>query len=171
MNPAIASGVTGASPIWNKIMKHVLKDIKDEQFDVPKNVHAIEIDSLGGGLPVDGQAKRTEYFIKGVEPSTQSPIYKEVKVSKSDNNRLANAEEVSRGEYDVKEFVAFEEQDPVSSDGKNRWQEGINAWLVSNYKDDPKYHPPTENSDKKFDGETANKDDESEVASAQDSDE
>ncbi|HRN95948.1 MAG TPA: penicillin-binding transpeptidase domain-containing protein, partial [Candidatus Levybacteria bacterium] len=167
MNPSIASGVTGASPIWNKVMTYVLKDLKDEQFEVPKNVHAIEIDALGGGLPVDGQAKRTEYFVKGVEPSTQSPIYKEVKVSKADNNRLANDEEVKRGEYDVKEFVVFEEKDPVSSDGKNRWQDGINAWLSSNYTDDPKYHPPTENSDKKFDGETAKKEDEEkEIAGA-----
>src|SRR5690606_37452814 len=55
MNPTIASGVTGASPIWHNIMVHVLKDKKDEQFEVPKNVHAIEIDTLGGGLPVDGQ--------------------------------------------------------------------------------------------------------------------
>jgi 1A family penicillin-binding protein len=144
MNSAIASGVTGASPIWNKVMTYVLRDLKDEQFEVPKNVQAIEVDTLGGGLPLEGQSKRTEYFIKGSEPTTQSPIYKEIKVSKSDINRLANDEEISKGEYDVKEFIVFEEKDPVSSDGKNRWQEGINSWLSGNYKDDPKYHPPTE---------------------------
>jgi 1A family penicillin-binding protein len=143
MNPAIASGVTGASPIWNKVMAYALKDQKDEQFEVPKNVQAIEVDTLGGGLPVDGQAKRTEYFIKGSEPTTQSPIYKEIKVAKSDNNRLANDEEIGKGEYDVKEYIVFEEKDPVSSDGKNRWQDAINVWLSGNYKDDPKYHPPT----------------------------
>jgi hypothetical protein len=133
---------------------------------VPKNVQALEIDTVGGGLPVDGQAKRTEYFIKGTEPTTQSPIYKEVKISKAVSNRLANEEEIKRGEYDVKEFVVFEEKDPVSSDGKNRWQEGINAWLSTNYKDDPKYHPPTEVSDKKFDGDSAKKeeDEDDEVA-------
>ena len=164
MNPAIASGITGASPIWHDIMVEILKDGKNEQFEVPKNVEVMEIDALGGGLPVDGQAKRMEYFVKGTEPSTQSPIYKEVKVSKADNNRLANAEEVERGDYDVKEFVVFEEDDPVSGGDKNRWQEGINVWLAGNYKDDPKYHPPTENSDKKYDGETAAREDEEEVA-------
>ncbi len=160
MNPAIASGVTGASPIWHDVMVEILKDKKNEQFEVPKNVLAMEIDALGGGLPVDGQAKRTEYFVKGTEPTTQSPIYKEVKVSKSDNNKLANEEEIKRGDYDVKQFVVFEEADPVSGDNKNRWQEAINAWLAGNYKDDPKYHPPTENSDKDYDGETAKKKDE-----------
>ena len=38
------------------------------------------------------------------------------------------------------------ENDPVSGDGKNRWQEGIDAWINENYKDDPLYHPPTEKS-------------------------
>ena len=27
-------------------------------------------------------------------------------------------------------------------DGKNRWQEGIDAWIEQNHKDDQKYHPP-----------------------------
>ncbi len=151
MNQAIASGTTGATPIWNKVMSTILKDKKDEQFAVPKNVIAMEIDALGGGLPVDGQGKRTEYFIKGTEPSSPSPIYKEVKVSKEDNNRLANDEEIKRGDYDVKSFVVFEENDPVSTDGKNRWQEAINAWIEGSYKDDPKYHPPTEVSGRNYD--------------------
>lgn len=153
MNQAIASGITGASPIWHKIMANILKGKKDESFEVPKNVQAVEVDALGGGLPVDGQPKRTEYFIKGTEPTTQSPIYKEVKVSKEDNNKLANDKEIEHGDYDVKDFIVFSEDDPVSSDGKNRWQDAINAWLEGNYKDDPKYHPPTETSDRKYDGE------------------
>lgn len=151
MNPAIASGVTGASPIWNKIMQIVLKGKKNEEFKVPENVSAVEIDALGGGQPVDGQAKRTEYFIKGTEPSTKSPIYKQVKVSKKDNNRLANDEEISRNDYDLKDFIVFEEDDPVSTDGKNRWQEGIYAWLDKNYKDESRYHPPRDKSDKTYD--------------------
>ncbi len=155
MNQAIASGVTGATPIWNNVISEILKDKKDEQFEVPNNVTAMEIDSLGGGLPVEGQAKRTEYFAKGTEPTTKSPIYKEVKISKADSNRLANEEEIERGDYDVKEFVVFEEKDPVSSDGKNRWQEGIASWIAGNYKDNPLYNPPTQSSDKKYDEKTA----------------
>lgn len=153
MNPRIASGVTGATPIWNKIMQVVLKGKKDEQFSKPDGVVAIEIDSFSGGLPRDGQAKRTEYFMKGTEPTTNSIIYKKVKISKHQDGKLANEEEIERGDYDVKEFVVFEESDPVSRDGKNRWQEAINAWLNEAHRDDSAYRLPTELSDYEYDSE------------------
>lgn len=123
MNPAIASGITGASPIWNKIMKLVLKDKSDEQPAKPDKVVALEIDSFGGGLPHAGQPTRSEYFIKGTEPTAESPIYKN---------------------KDGKDYIVLKEEDPVSADGKNRWQEGILAWIEQTYKDDEKYHPPSE---------------------------
>ena len=43
----------------------------------------------------------------------------------------------------MKQFIVFSEQDPVSSDGKNRWQEAINAWVSANLTD-AKYRAPTE---------------------------
>lgn len=150
MDPKIASGVTGASPIWNKIMKVVLNGKDNEEFKVPENVVAAEVDSLGGGTPVDGHDKRTEYFVKGSEPTAKSAIYKQVKISKEHNDKLANSDEINHGDYDVKEFIVFEESDPVSTDGKNLWQEGINAWLSEAHKDDPLYKPPSETSDRKY---------------------
>lgn len=151
MNQAIASGVTGASPIWNKIMTAVLKGKPVEQFKKPDNVIAMEIDAYGGGIPVDGQPKRTEYFVKGTEPTRPGDIYQKIKISKADNNKLANQAEIEKNEYDTKDFIVFKEADPVSDDGKNRWQEAIDAWVNEKLKDDKKYHPPTETSDKKFD--------------------
>lgn len=145
MNPAIASGVTGATPIWNKIMQKVLKD-KDEDFKKPDDVVAVEIDSYGGGLPKDGQPTRSEFFVKGTEPSGTASIYKQLKISKAQNDKLANDKEVEKGEYDVKEFVLFAEDDPLSTDGKNRWQDGISAWVGENYKDNPLYKAPSETS-------------------------
>lgn len=123
MNQAIASGVTGASPIWNKIMKEALKGKPDEQPYKPDDVSALQIDSLVGGLPHGGQPTRSEYFIKGTEPTTESPVYKS---------------------KDGKEYMVFQEDDPVSSDGKNRWQEGINAWIEQNHKGDERWNPPDE---------------------------
>ncbi|KKQ66049.1 MAG: hypothetical protein US86_C0007G0094 [Candidatus Daviesbacteria bacterium GW2011_GWA2_38_24] len=38
MNQALASGVTGASPIWNRIMTHLLKDKPDVAFVKPPEV-------------------------------------------------------------------------------------------------------------------------------------
>jgi 1A family penicillin-binding protein len=148
MNQAIASGITGASPIWNKIISSILAGKKDEPEPKPDDVVAMQIDALGGGLPVDGQPIRAEYFIKGTEPTAPSPIYKQIKVSKQDNNKLANSDEISHGDYDVKDFIVFQENDPVSTDGTNRWQQGIDSWVNEHYKDDPKYPPPTETSDR-----------------------
>jgi len=153
MNPKIASGVTGASPIWNRLMTTVLKDKKDEQFEKPEKVVAVEIDGYGGGLPFQDKPKRTEYFMKGTEPTAPATIYKKVRISKHQGNKLANNEEVARGDYDVKEYVIFAEDDPVSKDGKNRWQEGIDKWRDNTFGLEEKYRPPTETSDHKYDGE------------------
>lgn len=147
MNQAISSGATGASPIWNRIMRVVLKGKRDEPPKKPDNVIALQIDSLGGGLPVSGQSARSEYFIKGTEPTGPGSIYQKVKLSKHQSGKLANQSEIDAGDYDTKDYIVFHEEDPVSTDGKNRWQEGISAWLSGQYSGDEKYHPPTETSD------------------------
>jgi len=143
MSPVLASGLTGAAPIWNRIMREALNGKKDEPFSRPGNIIEMDVDAVGGGTPVSGQPTRKERFIKGTEPTSQASIYQNVKVSKKDNNKLANAVEIATGQYDLKQFVIFSEQDPVSTDGKNRWQEAINAWVSSNFSD-AKYHPPTD---------------------------
>ncbi len=144
MHPSLASGVTGAAPIWSRIMREALAKHPDEPFVRPSGVVEMEIDSYGGGTPKDGYPTRKERFVKGTEPTGPAAIYKEVKVSKSDTNKLANPVQIAKGEYDSRSFVIFSEDDPVSSDGKNRWQEAINAWISG--QSDPKFHPPTETS-------------------------
>lgn len=121
MNPNIASGVTGASSIWHRLMVMALKDRPDEEFIKPENVIAMQVDSLTGMLPVDGKSTRSEYFIKGTEPTTRSQVYQN---------------------KDGQDYLVFREDDPVSQDGTNRWQEGINAWIEQFHKDDKLYHPP-----------------------------
>jgi penicillin-binding protein 1C len=146
----VASGITGAAPIWNRIISFVLKGKPDEQPQKPDDVIAMQIDALGGGLPRDGQPTRSEYFIKGTEPTNQSAIYQKIKLSKHQQGKLANQSEIDKGDYDTKDYVVFKEDDPISIDGKNRWQEGINAWIKQTYAaDHPEYYPPTETSDYK----------------------
>ncbi|MCL5438817.1 MAG: PBP1A family penicillin-binding protein [Patescibacteria group bacterium] len=142
----IASGVTGAAPIWRRIIMEALKNFPSTDFEKPDNVVSLTIDAYGGGAPVDGKPTRSEYFIKGTEPQGPSPIYQDVKVSKADTNKLASQSEIDKGEYDIRKFIVFLEKDPVSTDGENRWQQGINDWVNENYKDDPLYHKPTETS-------------------------
>jgi 1A family penicillin-binding protein len=153
MNPALASGVTGAAPIWNKTIREAIKDLKDEPFVKPANVIEMEIDAFGGGTSRDDQPKKKEFFIKGTEPTGPSPIYQKLKISKS-NGKLANDVEIASGAYDEKEYYVFKENDPVSQDGKNRWQLGIDDWIKT--QPDPKYHPPTEVSDDRKDNVVMN---------------
>jgi len=150
----VSSGITGAAPIWNRLMSFVLKikGKQDEPPQKPDNVIAVQIDALGGGLPRDGQPTRSEYFIKGTEPTGQSTIYQKLKLSKHQEGKLANSLEISKGDYDTKDYMVFKESDPISTDGKNRWQEGIDAWIKEHYAaDHPEYYPPKDTSDYKED--------------------
>lgn len=142
MSPTLASGVTGAAPIWNRIIQEALKGKKDEPFMRPDSVLETDIDTLTGGQPIANKPTRKERFIKGTEPTNASPVYQSIKVSRKDGNKLANPVEITKGEYDTKQYIVFTENDPVSGDGKNRWQEGIDKWLES--QSDSMYHPPKE---------------------------
>ena len=146
----VASGVTGAAPIWRRIFLELLKGKPKEDFVLPDNVVAYEIDSFGGGKPVEGKPTRTEYFLKGTEPQTPAPIYQRLKVSRSTGN-LANGIEIAAGDFDEKDFIVLSEQDLVSTDGVNRWQDGIDKYISQNYADDSLYHPPRETSTGKAD--------------------
>ena len=146
MNEKIASGLTGASPIWNRVMRELLKTYKDGIIDKPDDVEALQIDAFLGGLPRDGQPIRSEYFIKGTEPTDFSAFYKKLKISKN-NGKLANDIEIKAGEFEEKDFISITESDPVSTDGKNRWQEAIDIW--ASQQGDDRFRPPRETSDTK----------------------
>lgn len=147
----VASGVTGAAPIWRRIILEALKGKSNEDFAKPDNVTGVTIDSFASGLPVDGKPTRSEYFIKGTEPTTVSAVYKKLKISKHQSDKIANQDEIDHGDYDNKDFIVLHEDDPVSSDGKNRWQEGIDSWIKQTYAaDHPEYYPPIAVSDYKY---------------------
>jgi 1A family penicillin-binding protein len=57
MNPLLTSGITGAAPIWQQIMKELLKNSADEIPEKPGTIVTIPC-YLG----------RPEYFIRGTEP-------------------------------------------------------------------------------------------------------
>lgn len=65
---AVASGITGASPIWNKIMSELLKDQPRHQFEAPDNLIKVAVCSWNGLLPCEGCPTVEEYFVPGTEP-------------------------------------------------------------------------------------------------------
>ena len=82
----VASGVTGASPIWNKIVTQALKDYPQRWPTQPADVTGATVCSLSGlrvpDNPDPSCQPRYEYFLKGTIPSPDAgsrrdiPIYK-----------------------------------------------------------------------------------------------
>ncbi len=137
----VASGISGASPIWHKIVVAAMSGKPKLTFDIPSNVVTAQVDSVSGFAAHDGFASRSEVFIKGTEPTSPDPVHVMLKVCKSDGN-LANPSDISAGNYDNKEYFIFKEEDPTAgSGGTNKWQEGILNWL--NSQGDGRYKPPT----------------------------
>jgi 1A family penicillin-binding protein len=137
----LVSGVSGAAPIWRRIIQYVLKDKPNVGFSVPEGIVTAEVDVVSGYRAHDGFPSRIEYFIKGTEPKENDPIHTKLKLCRG-QEKLATPAQIARGDYEEKEYFVFKEDDPVSTDGVNRWQEGINQWLAG--QTDPRYHPPTE---------------------------
>jgi len=139
---AVASGVSGASPIWRRVVLSALEGKPDTKFEVPEGVVTAMVDQLSGYKEHDGFPARTEYFVKGTEPG-EDTVHVMLPVCKGQNDKLASPPDVSRGNFDKKEFFVFNEQDPTSEPGGiNRWMEGINKWLET--QSDSRYRPPTE---------------------------
>ncbi len=57
MSQTLASGITGAAPIWNKIMTMLLENVSDEPIQIPDDI--VQKPCFG----------RIEYFVKGTENS------------------------------------------------------------------------------------------------------
>ena len=65
----VASGITGASPIWNKIMRSLLDNAKSHLFALPPGLVRVAICARTGTLPCSGcPSVREEVFVKGTEP-------------------------------------------------------------------------------------------------------
>ena len=137
----VASGVSGASPIWRKVLLEALAGKPNVGFEAPKGIVTVSVDSVSGYRAHDGFGERTEIFIKGTEPGVD-PIHVNLKVCKTDG-KLATPFDINQGNYDQKEYFVFKEEDPTAKSGEpNRWQEGILGWLST--QGEPRYHPPTD---------------------------
>jgi len=118
MNPYLVSGITGAAPIWNKLMSRVLKDKPDLWPKQPDGIVGARICSLSGLLPPNpdengdpGCPIRFEYFIKGTVPTEREQLKQTVLIDKSTGDIAASG---------VTTNVEFQEHQ-VLSDGLSKW--------------------------------------------------
>jgi membrane peptidoglycan carboxypeptidase len=73
---AVVSGVTGAAPIWNDIMRYLLNEYHGgtttQWPDKPETIVQVPICAQYGGLVQDGCTPTNEFFWQGTEP--QEPV-------------------------------------------------------------------------------------------------
>lgn len=147
----LVSGVSGAAPIWRKVILSYLSDKPSEDFPIPSGIVSAEVDSFSGYRAHDGFLVRTEYFIQGTEPTGEDPVHPKMKICKS-QKKIATLVDIAKGDIDETEYFVLKENDPFSSsDQPNRWQKGIDNWIAK--QTDPRYHPPTtycDNTDKVY---------------------
>ena len=86
----VASGVTGASPIWNRIMRRVLADQKDHPAAIPDGVVSRSVCTVTGLLPTDQDPceVRGELFVKDIFPAANIATQKQIWVRRSDKYPL-----------------------------------------------------------------------------------
>ncbi len=139
----VASGVTGASPIWQRVMLAAIASGRTtDDWIVPDNVERVSVDAISGYPAHDELASREEWVIRGTLPTEPDPIHQKVRLCRG-QERLATAVDVQRGEYDERVYISLYEDDPISQDGRNRWQEGIDAWIAQNQDRGP-FQAPTD---------------------------
>lgn len=154
MDPNVASGITGATPIWHRFMADYLKDKQNEKFVPPSNVKKVDVDKLTGMLPATSDSKdvRSEWFIQGTEPTAKSDWYQKIEVCKLDG-RIANQDCKDASETDINNYIKITAELP-------EWQYAVDDWVKQHYKDSL-YFPPEMVSKLQFDssGDVTNQND------------
>ncbi|HUD19372.1 MAG TPA: transglycosylase domain-containing protein [Patescibacteria group bacterium] len=116
MNPALVSGITGAAPIWHKLMVKVLQGKLDLWPTMPDGVVGARICSVSGLMPPNDQGDpgcpiRFEYFIKGTVPTQKEQLQQPVIIDKS------TGDIAEPGTTDPVETQVH----PVLNDGLSQW--------------------------------------------------
>jgi 1A family penicillin-binding protein len=116
MNPYLTSGVTGAAPIWNRVMQQILKNQPDLWPQKPDSVLGKEVCTTSGNLKSEGNdldkecQTRFEYYTKDSNPKGVTIVKKKVFLEK-DTNKLPKPSQTDNLEEQEKTFMtdAFSE--------------------------------------------------------------
>jgi len=127
----VASGITGASPIWNKIMRYVLAGKKNHPLTRPQNIQQYTV-CLSTGLIATQEnqcASRSELFIKSVLPPAQINTRQQIWVRREDKQPLLPGDTTI--DLDLEEHTVISDPFtsnfcldcayPVSEEGKISW--------------------------------------------------
>lgn len=95
----VASGITGASPIWNTLMRRVIPPQQAHKFEVPTSVSQVAVCKNGKSQQCARcQQSKMEYFMAGTEPSATC------------DTTTASKNEDSRNRNQILDGIQFSEQ-------------------------------------------------------------
>ncbi|MCH7951480.1 transglycosylase domain-containing protein [Patescibacteria group bacterium] len=137
----VASGVSGAAPIWRRIFLEVLRTRAAPKFTPPSDVELHSVDTISGYPAHDDYPARSEYFINGTLSSGKDPIHTKLKVCGS-SGKLATQAQIANGDYEEREFYVFKAPQVLAKEAREVWQNGIDQWLAT--QGDSRFHPPRE---------------------------
>ncbi|MEI8067561.1 MAG: transglycosylase domain-containing protein [Candidatus Shapirobacteria bacterium] len=79
----VVSGISGAAPIWNKLMTYILKDKAVKKPTMPAGLVGMNVCNLSGGaVPEGGCASHFEYFKKEFLPQKNVALKSNVLINK-----------------------------------------------------------------------------------------
>ncbi len=139
----VASGISGATPIWNRFMVDFLSGKDPENFVAPSTVEKMTIDTLTGMQPYEDFPSRQEWLVKGTEPTAPSEWYQRLEICKEDG-LLASDACRKANKTDEKSFVDIRAELP-------EWQVYVDKWIGENFSGDSAYFPPKMISGLEFD--------------------
>ena len=107
----VASGITGASPIWNKITRFILEREDKKQGknfqewpEKPEDIVGAEVCVTSGLLPGNsGCLTRYEYFIKGTLPTETENLKKQISINKDNQQPIQPGQEIPLEKIETQE--------------------------------------------------------------------
>jgi penicillin-binding protein 1C len=93
MNPYLTSGVTGAAPIWNRVMTYLLDNQPDLKLIKPSSTIGAQVCKDTGRLARGGCPTRFEYIIEGTDTtSTINISQREVPINRDTGQRAVEGD-------------------------------------------------------------------------------
>ncbi len=91
------TGLTGAAPIWNEVMRGLLQGRPDHPFTRPDGLDLVEVCAVSGLLPTSAcRNTHAEWFISGTEPTQTDSTYQQVWIDTLTNSLANDATPIER---------------------------------------------------------------------------
>ena len=115
---SVTSGVTGASPIWNRIFRYILEKQDQKQGKnfqewpvMPEGIVGASICAESGLLPGDsGCPTRYEYFIKDTLPTETENLKRQIQINKQTQQPIEPGQNVPPENIEIQEHPALIDQ-------------------------------------------------------------